>query len=119
MAETLITPVVSLGKWSTTGVAVTMAAADTVNNNYLTAKTHFLLIAHNTGGSPYTITIPSKAFPPSNRTGNVTAQSLAAGEIRVFELTIQGWGDTANSNKLAGIVCSNAAIKLGIYEIEQ
>lgn len=114
MATTNLTKTTSPGFWSQTGTALTMAAADTSNNNHIVAAGDCILVAHNTGGQAYTVTITSVADPVTGRTGNVSAQSLAAGEIRIFRLTNNGW---ANSSGQIVVSANNAAIKFGVIQL--
>lgn len=111
MAATTLTKTVSPGKYSQTGTAVTMAGADVGNGNDFAQDRDVLVIAQNTGGSPYTVTITSQADPQYGRTGDVNAQSLAAGEIRIFRLTGPGWAD---SNGKINISATNAAVQFGV-----
>ena len=111
MAATTLTKTVAPGKWSLTGQAVTMEAADTANDNDFAQDRDVLIVAHNTGGSAYTVTITSVADPKYGRTGDVNAQSLAAGEIRIFRLTGLGWAD---SNGKINLSASNVAVKFGV-----
>jgi len=111
MAETALTRTTAPDKFSQTGVALTMTAADVANGNSIAGATDLLVIAHNTGGSPYTVTITSQADPRTGRTGDVSAQSLAPDEYRVFRLSNLGW---ANSSRLIIIAASNAAVKIGV-----
>lgn len=115
MATTNLTKTTAPSHWSQTGTALTMAAADTGNNNHILAAGDCILVAHNTHGSnAYTVTITSVADPMTGRTGNVSAQSLAAGEIRIFRLTNNGW---ANSSGQIVVSANNAAIKFGVIQL--
>lgn len=111
MAATTLTKTVAPGLWSQVGIALTMEVADTVNDNDFAQDRDILLVAHNTGGSAYTVTITSAADPRFGRTGDVSAQSLAAGEIRIFRLTGSGWAD---ANGKINLSASNAAVKFGV-----
>lgn len=101
--------------YAAAGVAVTMTAADTSNLNSHTLTGRELLIAHNTGASPYTITITSAA-DPFGRTKDITAESIAAGDIRVYGCgqALLGWLQT--DGKLH-FQASNAAVKFGILRV--
>jgi hypothetical protein len=98
--------------YSTTGTELTMTAADVANGNHIVAAFNIILVAHNTGGSAYTVTITSAADANTGRTGDVSAQSLAADEIRYFWLTPDGWND-ANGQYL--VSANNAAVELGWF----
>lgn len=56
----------------------------------------------------YTFTISSVAVAPYNRTGDITAYSLAAGEVAQFRLAREGWINTDGMLYCEG---SNAAVK--------
>lgn len=111
MPETALTRTTAPGKFSQTGTALTMAAADVPNGNKFTGGQDLLVVAHNTGGSTRTITITSVADPVTGRTGSVTAQNIAAGEIRIFRLANFGW---ANSAGEIIISANNAEVKFGV-----
>lgn len=75
MARTNLTKTTAPGRYSTTGAAVTMAAADIVDKNQFVASGNDVIIAHNTGAAPATVTITSAA-DPYGRTGDVEAVGL-------------------------------------------
>lgn len=101
-------------RFSTTGGALTMTAADVANGNHIDTTANVTVIAHNTGGSAYTVTVTSAAESASGRTGDVSAQSLAAGEIRAILLQSNGWSD---SNGQYLISASNAAVEFGVMAL--
>jgi hypothetical protein len=90
-----------------------MAAADVANGNQVEASGEGLLIARNSGGSAYYITINSAPDPITGREGDVTQQDLAAGEVRVFRLVPNGWSVSGYYQ----IDCENAAIYLGFVQL--
>lgn len=104
-----LTKTVAPGRWSTTGTAVTMTAGSVVADDW-PADRDQLIIAYNSGASPYYVTITSQA-DKYGRTGHVTQQSLAAGEIRIFRLTNDGWADSSGN---VNVVVENASVKWGI-----
>lgn len=108
---TALTLTTAPGFYSTTGVAMTMTAADTGSGNEFPASGKMLILAHNTGGSAYTVTITSSADAATGRTGSVSAQSLAAGEIRAFIIKPNGWKDANGKIQLSA---SNTAVKFGV-----
>ena len=111
MPTTALTGTTAPTRYSQTGVAMTMAAADVANGNHIATRANILLLAHNTSTSATnSVTITSVADPVLGRTGNVTAQALAIGEVRSFLLTANGWSNTSDQ-----YVCSasNAAIEFG------
>lgn len=118
MPETAITPQTSPGKWSQTGSAITMTAVDASNGNKFAAANDQALIVQNTHNSSLSFQLTSSAIAGSGagagRTGNVN-QSMAAGELRFFRLTKNGWQD-ANGNVLipSGL---NTLLKVGIINL--
>jgi hypothetical protein len=100
--------------YSTTGLEVTFTAADVANGNHVNSTKPVAILANNTGGSAYTVTITSVASSTNGRTGDVSAQSLAAGEIRLFWLTSDGWLDSSSSTYL--ISANNAAVEFAAWE---
>lgn len=68
--------------WPTDGVTATFAAADTVNDNYFVHTGKEIVVARNSGASPRTVTINSVAV--NGRTGDITADSIAAGATHVY-----------------------------------
>lgn len=114
MARTALVKTTAPGFWSTIGAALTKAAGDVANGNYFEISGECLLIAWNNSASPYTITITSVADPTYGRSGNVTAQSLAADEIRIFRLVPNGW---AQPNGQVYVDVSNAAITMGVIQL--
>lgn len=100
--------------YGSTLVALTMAAADTTNQNDFVAEGDDLIVIHNTGGSPYTVTINSVA-DPFGRTQDVNAVSVPAGEYRIFgPLKTLGWMQSTGKIHLEA---SNAAVKFGIIKL--
>lgn len=110
MPRTSLNTTAAPSKWSTAGAAVTMTAADTGNGNQFTSSGNDLLLVQNTGGVTYTVTISSVA-DPYGRTGDVTTQNVAAGEIRAFWLPALGW---QQSDGKIYVSANNAAVKFGI-----
>ncbi len=61
---------------------LTETACDATNGNYTSVvEGKTIIIVHNTGVGARTITFTSAADPTFNRTGDITAYSLGAGEI--------------------------------------
>lgn len=118
MSETALTPLTAPTKWSQTGSAVTMAAVDNTNGNKFAAASDQLVIVQNSSGGSLTFQMTSQAItgsgPGAGRTGNVS-QSMAAGEIRVFRVTKNGWMDS-NGNVLipSGL---NTSLKVGVVTL--
>ena len=114
MATAPVTETTTPTRYSQTGAAVTMTAADVANGNHIDSSRNVMVIANNTGASPYTVTITSVADNVTGRTGDVAAQSLAADEIRIFLLTASGWSDASDQYLVSA---SNAAVKFGWCEL--
>lgn len=115
MPATTLTKTTAPSVWSTTGQAVTMAAADVANGNDFVAAGEMVLIAYNSDASnPYTVTVTSQPDAEAGRSGDVAAVSLAANEIRVFLLTADGWADANGKINIQG---ENAAIKFGVVQL--
>lgn len=117
MARTSLTKTTALGaygSYSANAADLTMAAADTSNLNQFTANGNDLVIAHNTGGSAYTITITSVA-DPFNRTGDIATYSLGAGEYAIFgPFKAAGW---QQSDGKIYLQASNAAVHFGVVAL--
>lgn len=113
MARTALTKTPAPNMHSTTGSEVTMAVADTTDKNQFVSSSDDLVIAHNAGASSHTVTITS-TVDPYGRTGDVDAQSLAAGEIRVFRLAHSGW---AQSNGQVYLEADSAEVKFGVVTL--
>lgn len=114
MARTLLTKTTAPGGYAAAGGAVTMAAADVGNLNAFVASGTDLVIAQNSGASPYAVTITS-APDPWGRTKDIATESIAAGEIRIFGPFPQaGWMQTDGRVYLQA---SNAAVKFGVIEL--
>src|SRR5689334_15173988 len=118
MARTALTKTTPLGSLPTLPLAadsadLTMTAAATSNLNSFVASGKDLIIAHNTGGSSYTVTITSVAL--NGRTGDITTYSIGAGEYAVLgPLLTPGWRQTDGSVYLQA---SNAAVKFGVIDL--
>jgi hypothetical protein len=93
---------------------VTMTAADVTNKNQTLLNGPLLLIAQNSGASAYTVTITSA--PDSKlRTGDITAYSLAAGDIAAFVINqTEGW---LQSDGYLYYEASNAAVKFALLRL--
>ncbi len=102
-----------LGPWSQVGVAVTMTASAGAGGDTFAASGDMILIAWNSGATPRTITITSQPDPATGRSGDVTAQALAAGEFRAFRLLPLGW---SNAGSIA-IATSHAEVKIAILQM--
>jgi hypothetical protein len=117
MPRTNLTKTVAQGAYGAYGADaadLTMAAADVANMNQFTAQGNDLVVAHNTGASPYTVTITSSP-DPYGRTKDITTYSLAAGEYAVFgPFGMTGW---VQSDGKVYLQASNASVKLGVVAL--
>lgn len=78
--------------WATSGVAGNFQAADTSNGNKFPATGQEILLAHNTDTSSHTVDVTSTGTGDTGRTGDISSDSIAAGEIRVYqEFPTDGW----------------------------
>lgn len=102
------------GTYSADGADFVWTAADVANGNSVVATNNDLVLAYNSGATPYTVTIGSVA-DPFNRTGDITAYSLAAGEYGVFgPFPNLGWKQTDGYLYLNA---NNAAVKFAIIAL--
>lgn len=98
---------------SANALDLVMTAADTVNKEQFAPSGDDLVIVQNSGASPYTITFTSVA-DEFKRTGDVTAFSLAAGDICAFRFKRPGW---MQSDGFIYIEASNAAVKWAVIQL--
>lgn len=111
---TSITPQTLNGPYPSDGVAVTFTAGDTDGMTFRSSGKD-LVIVHNThGANPYTVTITSAALPPSNRTGDITADSIPFGEFHHYYLTGPGWAD---GNGMVNLDVENAAVEVAVIRL--
>lgn len=118
MARTNLTKTVALGgygNYGTAGIAdLTMVTADISNLNQFTANGNDLVIAHNTGASPYTVTITSSP-DPFGRTKDIAAYQLDADDYAIFgPFALAGWVQTDGKIYLQA---NNAAVKFGVVQL--
>jgi hypothetical protein len=117
MARTTLTKTTPPGAFPTLPPAadsldVVFTAADVANKNQFKLETGDIVLAWNTHATTtYTVTLTSIA-DDKNRQGDVTAYSLAAGDVMVFgPLQQKGWRQTDGNMYLEA---SNAAVKFAI-----
>ena len=117
MARVLLAKTTALGAYASYGANLadlTMAAANVADKNYFVAGGNDLVIAHNTGVGAVTVTVTSVA-DPYNRTGDIAAYSLAAGEYGVFgPFKNLGW---AQSNGQVYLEAASADVKFGVVAV--
>lgn len=83
MARVSHTPDDAPGNYPTAGVTVTQTAADTTNKEEFPMTGRELLLAYNSGASAATVSIDSVANQ-QGRTGDISVDSIAAGETHVY-----------------------------------
>jgi hypothetical protein len=91
---------------------LTFTAADVaLGNHYAATGKEFVIVQNSDPTNAYTFTLTSQP-DTYGRTGDVTAYSLAAGEIGMYgPIPIDGWRNAAGQVLISG---SNAAIKFAI-----
>ena len=70
------------GPWPTSGVVTTFTAANVTDKQETPCTGRELIVARNSGASSRTITI--EGVPIYGRDGDITAESIAAGAVKVF-----------------------------------
>jgi hypothetical protein len=99
--------------YSTTGKNLTLVAADTTNKEEVAMSDRIMVIANNTGGSAYTVTVNSTAL--NGRLGDITAHSIAALGITMFgPFPSSGWSTVGGKLEFEA---SNAAIKFAVVKV--
>jgi hypothetical protein len=94
MPRTTVTPTAVPAPYSHVGVDLTLITGDIVNNHQVRLTGKELLLVQNTAGTAGTVTITS-AVDAYGRTKDITARSVPAGAITVFEpFQLQGWMQT-------------------------
>lgn len=117
MPRTSLTPKTAPGSYPTVAadsLDLTMAAADVANLNQFSASGNDLIFMHNTGASPYTVTITS--MPDAyGRSQDIATYSLAAGDYAVVgPMKLPGW---VQADGKIYLQASNASVKFGIVAI--
>jgi hypothetical protein len=93
---------------------IVWTAADVANKNQFSPSGNDLILAWNSGASPYTVTVTS-VVDPQNRTGDITSYSLAAADIAVIgPLKTLGWVQTDGKVYLEA---SNASVKFAVITL--
>lgn len=119
MGRTTLTRTTPLGPHPSLPVAadaldIALTAADTTNNNQILLDGPIIVIAQNTGASARTVTFTSST-DQKNRTGDVTAYSIGAGEVACFKIdNTEGWRQTDGYLYLAA---NNAEVKIGAIRL--
>jgi len=93
------------------GVVLTETAADVTNKEQVKWTGREIIVAHNTGASARTVTITSTA-DSLGRTGDITADSIAAGAIAFYgPFNGEGW---KQADGYIYFEANNAEVKFGI-----
>lgn len=113
MARQDLTVVVAPGFYLSAGALLVWVAADTVNFEQFPLTGPHLILAWNTGVSPYTVTINS-TVDPFQRTKDVDAESVAAGDIRAFMVKPLGW---VQSDGMCYLEANNVAVEFAVIKL--
>jgi hypothetical protein len=120
MARVLVAAQTTPGAYPTLPISansrdVQEQAGDASLGNYtplVAGKT--LVLLHNTGVGARTVTFTSQADTPYNRTGDITAYSIGAGELALFgPFAVVGWSDAGNLD----IDVSHAEVKIAVITL--
>ena len=96
-------------------LALTFTAADVANMNQATFTGKEVILANNTGLSPYTVTVTSVADPQLGRTQDIATYSIPAGAIAwIGPLPTTGWQQTNGKIYFQG---SNAAVTFAVVKL--
>jgi hypothetical protein len=91
-----------------------MTAANVADKNEFALTGREVVIIHNTGASTRTYTITSVP-DPFGRTGDITAQNIAAGAIHTIgPFGLLGWQQTGGTLYLEA---SHAEVKIGVIAL--
>jgi hypothetical protein len=121
MARTTLTKKVAVGTLSTpyataNAADLTMTAADVANKNQFLAGDNDLIFVHNSGASPYTVTVTSAPDPIFGRTKDIATYSFAAGIYGVIgPLKQAGW---VQADGYVYLEASNASVKFGVVQLQ-
>jgi len=121
MARTTLTKTNASGSYPTLPITpgallVTETAADVANKNQFKCSERDLVLAHNTGATPHTVTVTSKA-DAHNRTGDIPAYSIPAGEIhQLGPFKSSGWKQT---DGFIYLEANHAEIKFSVIQLPQ
>ena len=122
MARQNHTPTAAKGNYPALPIAanaldVAMTAAIAADKEQFTASGKDSIFFHNTGAAPHTVTFTSVANPKDNRTGDVTADSIGAGEYGHFgPLEREGW---VQSGGKIYFEADHAEVKFGVVSHPQ
>jgi len=118
MARQTITKQIPLGPYPTLPVAANAldlaeTAAIVADKEQFVPSGDDLVIIHNTGASPYTVTFTSAA-DSLRRTGDITTYSVGAGLLAALRFKKPGW--MQNDGRVY-MEASNAAVKYVVIQL--
>ncbi len=114
MARQTLTKTAVPGSYSHAGSALTMTAAIVADKEQFVASGNDLLVIQNTDSSAHTFTLTSVA-DAFGRTKDITAESIAAGAIRIVgPLQQQGW---MQSDGKIYLEADSALVKFGVITL--
>jgi hypothetical protein len=96
-----------------TTLTVPFVAADTTNKEQALFTGKEIIVALNSGASPYTVTVDG--VKTKGRAGSVTAYSIPAGEVMMFAPPIDGWRQT---NGMLYFEANNVAVKFAVIKYQ-
>jgi hypothetical protein len=104
------------GGYKGSGNVLTFTAANTVDKNSFIATNKDLVVVHNTGAAPATVTFNSVA-DQFNRTGDIAAESIDAGAMKIFGPFLQvGWAQLATG--VIHLEASAADVKFAVIKLD-
>ena len=115
MSRTTLTPVaISTNPYATTGVPLVFTAGNVADGNDFASTGREILVAQNTDSGAHTVTVASVA-DTFGRLGNITADSIAAGDYRVYQIFPQlFWAQTGN---LINVNVDSATVELAVLKL--
>lgn len=120
MARQVLTKLTMLGNFpslplTANSADLPMTAAIAADKERFVMDNKNIVIAHNTGAGARTVTITSVANAGSNRTGDITAYSIGAGEYAAFgPFEKDGW---QQSDGYFHLEAEHAEVKFGILKL--
>jgi hypothetical protein len=105
------------GKYPAAAVTLTETAEDATNHTAIAITDKTVVTIHNTHATTtFTYTVTSIADALHGRTGDITAQNITAGQIKVIgPLGLDGWLQTDGNLYVSA---SDVSVKFGAYETQ-
>lgn len=102
------------GPYDTDGITPTWQAGDVANGNHFISTGKEILLARNDDVGAQTVTVTS-TNDPQGRTGDITADSIAAAAYAVWQkFPVSGWRNAAGEIVIA---VSDAGVFLAVLQI--